>query len=221
MANMTARVQGKGLRFGSPVIFTHSFANSPTSLAAIEYDIQGPTSTFCVGDVSAGSAIEYGCRLIEEGRADVVLAGGVEALSGPLVGYLGGADIPVRLAVGETVRPGPLTGGQECLPHPVPGEGAGFIVLETAERARARGAEPAAEMLACAMGQEAVAEVVAKFPGQEDVTAFAAPRTYGHTFGASLALDLISALLSEGPDEFLVWQSDNSLAAAVAMRRLK
>ena len=35
MVALTSKVQSKGVRFGSPVIFTHSFANTPTSLAAI------------------------------------------------------------------------------------------------------------------------------------------------------------------------------------------
>jgi 3-oxoacyl-(acyl-carrier-protein) synthase len=117
LQNMTARVQSKGVRFGSPVIFTHSFANTPTSLAAIEYDLQGPTSTFCVGDVSAGSALEFGCRIVAEGRADVVLAGGVDALSLTLLAYLG-------------LQP----------PEWVPGEGAGLFVLESAAHAATRGA---------------------------------------------------------------------------------
>jgi len=35
LQNMTARVQTKGVRFGSPVIFTAALANSPTSPAAV------------------------------------------------------------------------------------------------------------------------------------------------------------------------------------------
>ena len=123
LVNMTSRVQSKGVRFGSPVIFTHCFANSPTSLASIEHDMQGPTTTFCVGDVSAGSALEYGCRIIADGRAEVVLAGGVEALSLPLLGYLG-------------LHPGEFT----------PGEGACLLVLESLEHAQARRARPLAQV---------------------------------------------------------------------------
>jgi 3-oxoacyl-(acyl-carrier-protein) synthase len=126
MLNQTRRVQAKGVRFGSPVIFTHSFANSPTSLAAIEYHIEGPTSTFCVGGVSGAAALEYGSRLIATGRADVVLAGGVEALSEPLLQY-------VQRAGGDYV----------------PGEGAGLLVLERPAHARARGASPLAEITEC------------------------------------------------------------------------
>lgn len=134
MKNMTDRVQGKGLRFGSPVIFTHSFANTPTSLAAIEYEMQGPASTFCVGDVSAGSAIDYAWRLVRDGRAEVMLAGGVEALSVPLL-----AGIPPSVSV--------------------PGEGACLLVLENLEHAQRRGATPLAEIVACALREEEATEV--------------------------------------------------------------
>ena len=129
MQNMTDRVQTKGVRFGSPVIFTHSFANSPTSLAAIEYEMQGPTSTFCVGDVSAGSALDYAWRLVADGRAEVMLAGGVEALSVAMLRGLADSGY-------------------------TPGEGACMLVLESAEHARDRGAAVLAEIVACSL-QEA------------------------------------------------------------------
>jgi len=138
MQNMTDRVQTKGVRFGSPVIFTHSFANSPTSLAAIEYEMQGPTSTFCVGDVSAGSALDYAWRLVADGRAEVMLAGGMEALSVAMLGGRAGSQRP-------------------------PGEGACVVVLESAEHAQARGAAVLAEIVACSL-QEAGEGATAKEP---------------------------------------------------------
>lgn len=186
LENMTTRVQTKGVRFGSPVIFTHAFANSPTSLAAVEYNLQGPTSTFCVGAVSAGSALDYACRIIADGRADIVLAGGVEALSAPLLGYLG-------------LQP----------PAAVPGEGACLFVLESAEHAAARGAQPLAQVLSVTLGNY----------GKE--TRQPAMATYGHTFGASLALDLAAALLVAGPDELTIAKVDPcGAAASVTVRRL-
>jgi 3-oxoacyl-[acyl-carrier-protein] synthase II len=187
MQNMTDRVQTKGVRFGSPVIFTHSFANSPTSLAAIEYELQGPTSTFCVGDVSAGSAIDYAWRLVADGRAEVMLAGGVEALSAALAHGLGS-------------------------PRVTPGEGACLLVLESADHARKRGATVLAEIVGCAL-QEAEPSVKAKKPWR-------APEQLGHTFGASLALDLAAGLLSEAPAEFVVRRSDPAgCCAAITVRR--
>ncbi|MEN6548555.1 MAG: beta-ketoacyl synthase N-terminal-like domain-containing protein, partial [Armatimonadia bacterium] len=160
MANMTARVQSKGVRFGSPVIFTHSFANTPTSLAAVEYDLQGPTSTFCVGDVSAASALDYAWRIIADGRAEVVLAGGVEALSEPLLRYLAQAQ-----------------------PDYVPGEGACLLVLESAEHAARRGATALAQVLDVTLRKG------------ESAATIETP-AWGHTFAASMALELAAKLLT-------------------------
>lgn len=165
LENMTARVQKKGVRFGSPVIFTHSFANSPTSLTAVEYKLEGPTSTFCVGEASAASALDFAARIISDGRAEVVLAGGVEALSLPLLGYLG-------------LEP----------PEWVPGEGACLLVLESEEHAGARGATVLAEVMEVDLRGEVRASAAA----------------YGHTFGASVALDLAAAVLGGGEEEVVV-----------------
>lgn len=183
LANMTARVQSKGVRFGSPVIFTHSFANSPTSLAAIEHDMQGPTSTFCVGDVSAASAFDYACRIIADGRAEVVLAGGVEALSLPLLGYLG-LDAPEY----------------------TPGEGACLFALESREHAEARGAAVLAEVVDVSL-QGAAGE-----QGKD--------RAYGHTFAASMALDLAAALAVVKSGEATVLGSDPCGATAAITVRI-
>lgn len=121
MARHTDRLAQKGARFTSPVIFQHSYANTPTSLCAIEYDIQGPAATFCDRALSGATALQYAFDVLRSGGADVMLAGGVEALSEPL-----------------------LRAWQEAgmLDDPgfVPGEGAGLVLLETAEHAAARGA---------------------------------------------------------------------------------
>lgn len=163
MQNMTDRVQTKGVRFGSPVIFTHSFANSPTSLAAIEYEMQGPTSTFCLGDVSAGSALDYAWRLVGDGRAEVMLAGGVEALSMAMLRGLG--DSPYT-----------------------PGEGACMLVLESAEHAQARRAAVLAEIVACSLreaGEGAAAKVPWRAPEQLG-------HTFGAALALDLAAGLLT-----------------------------
>ncbi|MEN6301094.1 MAG: beta-ketoacyl-[acyl-carrier-protein] synthase family protein [Armatimonadia bacterium] len=190
MANMTARVQSKGVRFGSPVIFTHSFANTPTSLAAVEYDLQGPTSTFCVGDVSAASALDYAWRIIADGRAEVVLAGGVEALSEPLLRYLA-----------------------QVQPDYVPGEGACLLVLECAEHAARRGAKALAQVLDVTLRKG------------ESAATIETP-AWGHTFAASMALELAAKILTGGGQDLMVTGADgrdaaaNPLGASISLRRL-
>ena len=41
------------------MIFTHAFANSPASLAAIEYSIRGPAATFSGGPLAGAEALVY------------------------------------------------------------------------------------------------------------------------------------------------------------------
>jgi 3-oxoacyl-(acyl-carrier-protein) synthase len=184
LMNMTERVQKKGARFASPLIFTHAFANSPTSLAAIEFRIQGPTATFCVGDVSAAAALQYAFDVLRHGRADLILAGGVDVLSASLLA------------------------GIELAPGLVPGEGACLLALERAEVAEARGATILAELAAVEMR-------VSPSP-----TA-AAPKPWGHTFGAMLGLDLAAAIpaLAESPEVIVLGEDPGGQSANVTLRR--
>ena len=96
--------------------------------------VRGPA--VAVGTVCCAStgAVGLGRDLLEAGSADVVLAGGADALTVELVagfhalGLLSrGRCAPFSELAGTTL-----------------GEGAGFVVLETAERARSRGATPVA-----------------------------------------------------------------------------
>ena len=207
MQNVTARVQAKGLRFASPMIFTHSFANSPASLAAIEFGIQGPAATFCTGDTSSGAALQYALDLVRRGRANVVLAGGVDALSEPLVAALG-ADPP---------------------PNLVPGEGACIIALEGEQEARARGANILAELAGVGLAgpagepQAALAAALGEAGlSADEAPALEPPPCWGHAFGAELALRVAAALpaMNSGADSGVVTAltDPGGRAAAVVMR---
>jgi 3-oxoacyl-[acyl-carrier-protein] synthase II len=123
MTNHSARVQAKGVRFGSPMIFTHTMANAPTSIACIEYGIRGPAATWCAGSASGACALEFALRRVREGDTDIMLAGGADALSSVLLAGLS-----------------PESGI-------VPGEGACMLVLEPYERALTRGARILAELV--------------------------------------------------------------------------
>jgi 3-oxoacyl-[acyl-carrier-protein] synthase II len=82
-------------------------------------------------------AIAHGLDLLRRGRADVMLAGGADAFS--RITYSGfhrlGAIAPERCQPFDKNRKGMI-----------PGEGAAILVLETLERARARGARIYAEV---------------------------------------------------------------------------
>lgn len=102
-----------------PLLFPNTVANAPASNASIEYGIKGPNITFVQRFCSAESAILAACRFIEEGRADVMLAGGVDELT-PLM-------MQGFAALGQLHRHARGFG-----------EGAGILVLERADHAAAR-----------------------------------------------------------------------------------
>jgi len=200
----TERVQQRGLRAASSTLFPHSFANTPTSLASIEFGIQGPVCTYCSGDTAAAAAIEYAFGMLRTGRADVILAGGAEALSEALFSALDEA--------------GTLANGL------VPGEGAGLLVLERESHACGRGAPVLAELMACALATDPEAPdraagrafaQAAREAGLEAVLGAPSrrPGSYGHAFGASAALDAC-ALIAAGLLPAAVVALDASGAAA-------
>jgi len=181
MSNHTARVQTKGLRFGSPMIFTHAMANSPTALATIEYRVQGPVATFCSGSISGACALEFAVRRLQDADADYVMVGGCDALSTALLSGLPDAD--------------------ELGPDFVPGEGACVLMLEPMEKAVARKAHVVGEIVSVGLAvsteenQQAALEVACKQADLMELPAmFAAPAAYGHTFGASMVLDICAGL---------------------------
>jgi 3-oxoacyl-[acyl-carrier-protein] synthase II len=208
MHNVTARVQGKGLRFASPMIFTHSFANSPASLAAIEYRIEGPVSTVCCGDTSGGDALRYAFDVVRHGRAQVMLAGGVDVLSEAILAALNAA------------------GG--CA-EGVPAEGGCLFVLETEDSALARKARPLARLCGVGLaggagGEDDAAQMAAladaRLPWAP--TLWRASGSWGHTFAGALPLELAAAVgaLSAEAAAFLTLSTDPSgRAAAVVVQR--
>ena len=108
--------------------FTHSYANAPNSLAAIEFKLRGFNACLTCGHTAGLAAVEYACRRIALGKEKRLLAGGAEALSRPVLhvyclrGELNPGDAPVPYD--------PASQGM------VLGEGAVVFAIEDAESAR-------------------------------------------------------------------------------------
>ena len=131
----------KGPKHVRPILFPHVYANTPLSLLAIEYGIKGFHTAFSSGFTSSSSALLYGYDLITRGRAEIVLAGGVEALSEVLFTACSGMH---WLSPQDDRQEG-------CFPFDerrngiVLGEGAAMLVLEERQHAKKRGAHIYAE----------------------------------------------------------------------------
>ena len=70
-----------GPRFVPPLVFTHSYANSPNSIISIEYGLRGFNVCFSGGHACGLQALAYGADQVRLGRADYLLGGGADAMS--------------------------------------------------------------------------------------------------------------------------------------------
>jgi 3-oxoacyl-[acyl-carrier-protein] synthase II len=136
------RFQRKGPGSVNPQSIPRIIPNMPACNAAIVLGIHGPNMGVATACATGASAIGMACGLLREGRADVVLAGGAESTITPLVvdAYAVMRVLSQRNAEPERAsRPFDLDRDGFVI-----GEGAGVLVLETAEHAQARDAEPLA-----------------------------------------------------------------------------
>ncbi len=108
-----------------------------TRLTAERAGSWGAMTTVSTACSSAANAIIYGARLIKAGLADIVVAGGAEALSRF---HINGFD-SLMILDREVCRPFDTSRAGINL-----GEGAGYLVLESRESAERRGAMPLASL---------------------------------------------------------------------------
>ncbi|MGH8214934.1 MAG: beta-ketoacyl-[acyl-carrier-protein] synthase family protein [Rhodanobacteraceae bacterium] len=130
-----------------PLSIVRRMVNAPASQASIEFGITG--ATFCVSSACATSnhAFAQAFALVRSGAAEVALAGGTEACL--TLGVLRAWEA-MRVLADDTCRP--FCKQRRGL---VLGEGAGMIVLEDLDHARARGAEILAEFAGAGMSADA------------------------------------------------------------------
>jgi 3-oxoacyl-[acyl-carrier-protein] synthase II len=134
-----------GVRGVDPLLALAVFGGAASCNVAIEFGFSGPNSTNGMSCASGAMAVGDAWRMIRDGEADVVLAGGVET---PLAPLCYGAFAIIRAMSTRNDDPArasrPFDAGRDGF---VMGEGAAVLVLEELERARARGARIYAEVL--------------------------------------------------------------------------
>ncbi|WP_033948529.1 beta-ketoacyl synthase [Streptomyces sp. CNQ431] len=135
----------KGARRVSPHTVPMLMPNSPSANVGLEVNARAGVHTPVSACASGAEAIGYAVEMIRTGRADVVVAGGTEAAIHPLpvvafanmMAMSKNNDEPERASRPyDTARDGFVLG-----------EGAGVVVLESAEHAAARGASVYCEVL--------------------------------------------------------------------------
>jgi len=142
-----------GVRKISPFFVPGSIINMISGLVSIHYGYQGPNLGTVSACSTANHSIGEAARLIEYGDADVMVAGGAEGTVSPLGigGFCASRALSTRNDVPERASR-PWDVGRDGF---VLGEGAGVLVLEELEHARARGARIYCELTGYGMSADA------------------------------------------------------------------
>lgn len=152
-----------GRRELPPSLAAHSTIDSLSGALSMALDARGPCLTVSTACASGAYAIALAAQQLLLGEAEIMIAGGADApLQDAVVrqllatGILGSHDDPRRAC-----RPFDVTRNGTII-----GDGAAFLVLETLESARRRGARIHARLLGWAMGSDAASRTSPRADGE-------------------------------------------------------
>jgi 3-oxoacyl-[acyl-carrier-protein] synthase II len=146
-------VRAGGPRKISPFFVPGSIINMTSGYLSIMFGLKGPNLASVSACTTANHSIGESARMIVYGDADVMLAGGSEAAVASLTmgGFCAARALSTRNDDPQTASR-PWDKGRDGF---VLGEGAGVIVLEEYEHAKARGAKIYAELAGFGMSADA------------------------------------------------------------------
>jgi 3-oxoacyl-[acyl-carrier-protein] synthase II len=128
----------RGWRRVSPFTVPMLMPNGSAGWIGVEFGAKAGTHATVSACASSAEAVGYAIEMIRSGRADVVIAGGTEAAIHPLNVAAFASMRAMSTRNDEPTRASrPFDKGRDGF---VLGEGAGILILESEEHARARGA---------------------------------------------------------------------------------
>ncbi|PIM54082.1 hypothetical protein CS062_06325 [Roseateles chitinivorans] len=185
-----------------PYTVVRVMSNSAASHLAMRHGLRAAMLTISNACASSAQAIGEALMLLRQGRADLALVGGSEAMLNP-------GSVAAWQAMGVMAPPDPEDVARSCRPFDdgrrglVLGEGAAALVMETASHARARGASALAVLAGYGHSVDAVHLSRPDADGQERALRAAladagiAPAQVGYVNAHGTATDVGDAVEAE------------------------
>lgn len=137
----------------SPFMIPMMISNMASGLISMEYGLGGPNMSVVTACATANNSLGEAFRMIRSGEADLFLAGGSEASVVP-IGIAGFAAMRALSTRNDAPKQASRPFDQDRDGF-VMGEGAGVLLLEELEHARARGATIYAELVGYGLSADA------------------------------------------------------------------